>query len=150
MIVLAEPGVMLELPVKPAAVKVKAPELMPVMLLTVPIFNEPPLTKVILEVPMLAASVETLFEVLDRLYVPAPLRTTPPLALLAVIRPLTTELPLKEMYPLVAVMAPSHESVRVELGPVITEPELAEANTGETAPAALVRLPGVGAAKLAP
>jgi len=66
-IVLAELGVTLELPVKPAAVKVKAPELMPVMLLTVPIFNGLPLTKVMLDVPMLAASVETLLDVLDRL-----------------------------------------------------------------------------------
>ncbi len=97
MIVLAELGVMLELPVKPAAVKVKAPELMPVMLLTVPIFNGLPLTKVMLDAPILAASVETLFDVLDRLYVPAPLSTTPPLVPLAVIRPLTTELPLKEI-----------------------------------------------------
>ena len=47
-------------------------------------------------------------------------------------------------------MAPAHDNVRVALGPVITEPEFAEANTGVAAPAALVRLPGVAAAKLAP
>ena len=51
---------------------------------------------------------------------------------------------------MVAVIAPAHERVRVAFGPVITDPEFAEANTGVAAPAALVRLPGVAAAKLAP
>ena len=66
-IVLDELGVMFDEPVSPAAVKVKAPEVIPVMLLTVPIFNALPFTKVMPDVPMLAASVETLFDVLDRL-----------------------------------------------------------------------------------
>ena len=95
--VLEELGVILAEPVNPAAVKVKAPEVMPVMLFTVPIFRELPFAKVTLEVPTLAASVEALLDVLDKLYVPAPLSTIPPLALLAVIKPLTTELPLNEM-----------------------------------------------------
>ena len=95
--VLEELGVILAEPVNPAAVKVKAPEVIPVMLFTVPIFRELPFTKVALELPTLAASVETLLEVFEMLYVPAPFRTRPPLALLAVIKPLTTELPLNEM-----------------------------------------------------
>ncbi len=96
-IVLDELGAMFDEPVSPAAVKVKAPEVIPVMLLTVPIFNELPLTKVMLEVPTLAASVETLLDVFDRLYVPEPLSTRPPLAFDAVIKPLITELPLREI-----------------------------------------------------
>ncbi|CAM3794638.1 hypothetical protein POBR111598_10055 [Polynucleobacter brandtiae] len=64
---LEELGVISADPVNPAAVKVSAPAVIPAILLTVPIFRGLPLTKVRDEVPMLAPTVERLFEVLDRL-----------------------------------------------------------------------------------